>query len=192
MRAIDFAGVCMLLAITSAAGAASDAARVSEASGPAGTRVVEPRDNLSPGDVTRILEAPAAATAGTKTRSIRKVAADEQPPFAALALRIQFERDSADIPQQARPQLDAVAKGIGALAGAPHIQVRGHTDSSGQQAYNDGLSARRAAAVREYLIEHGVSPQWLDAQGAGSREPLDAAAATAAVNRRVEFRRINP
>jgi filamentous hemagglutinin family protein len=125
------------------------------------THVVEPRDSLSAGDVTRILAAPIGVT--TKTRSIRKVPVEDPASSGKFALRIQFERDSAAIPQQARAQLDAVAVGIIALPGVPRIQVRGHTDSSGAQAYNEELSARRADAVRRYLVERGVDTRFLDA-----------------------------
>jgi OOP family OmpA-OmpF porin len=70
------------------------------------------------------------------------------------------------------------------------IAVHGHTDSRGSAAYNKDLSLRRARAVVKYLMDKGVSPSRLEAEGFGPSKPIasndtDAGRAT---NRRVEFK----
>jgi outer membrane protein OmpA-like peptidoglycan-associated protein len=80
---------------------------------------------------------------------------------------------------------------VGAKAN-PHItklRVEGHTDSDGDAASNQVLSEKRAAAVVEWLVNHGVEPQRLRAVGCGSRDPLfpNDSAEHKARNRRTEF-----
>ena len=68
------------------------------------------------------------------------------------------------------------------------ILVVGHTDSVGSEQYNLGLSLRRANAVADYLISHGVSSARLGTEGHGELEPLasNVTADGRARNRRVE------
>lgn len=55
---------------------------------------------------------------------------------------------------------------------APQITVIGHTDRVGKEQDNDDLSLRRAAKVRNTLVELGFEPSIIEAQGRGEREPL--------------------
>lgn len=71
-------------------------------------------------------------------------------------------------------KLDATAQGIlneaaRIINSHPNLQVRllGYTDSIGSDAYNLGLSQRRADSVKAYLVEHGVSPARMIAEGMG-------------------------
>lgn len=68
------------------------------------------------------------------------------------------------------------------------IAVEGHTDSDGSDAYNQSLSERRAAAVREALVAGGVSPASITSRGFGESQPVtsNATAAGKQQNRRVE------
>ncbi|MDH3531412.1 MAG: OmpA family protein [Gammaproteobacteria bacterium] len=70
------------------------------------------------------------------------------------------------------------------------VEVAGHTDSAGAAAYNQGLSERRAATVRDYLLNAGVAAVNLSARGYGEGEPVadNATAEGRARNRRVELR----
>lgn len=54
-----------------------------------------------------------------------------------------------------------------------HVQVEGHTDSSGSAKYNLALSIRRAKAVRDYLVLHGISPSKISIEGFGKDLPLE-------------------
>ncbi|PNP97427.1 OmpA family protein [Moraxella sp. RCAD0137] len=78
--------------------------------------------------------------------------------------------------------------------GETTIVVAGHTDSTGQAAYNQALSERRAAAVRNYLVSQGVSASRIQIVGYGMRQPVDTNATEAgrAKNRRVELTILTP
>ena len=69
------------------------------------------------------------------------------------------------------------------------IEVAGHTDSIGSDAYNDKLSRERAQSVANYLISRGISGQRLIITGAGERYPIASndTEAGRAENRRVEM-----
>ncbi|WP_419592768.1 OmpA family protein [Thiolapillus sp.] len=71
------------------------------------------------------------------------------------------------------------------------VEVIGHTDSIGPAAYNQKLSVRRAQAVKDYLVKHGVDPKRLIVKGKGESEPARSndTEAGRAFNRRVEFKR---
>ncbi len=102
---------------------------------------------------------------------------------------IEFEFDSAVLRPSASPILDAVAK---ALTDNPEIQlveVQGHTDEQGPDAYNLDLSNRRAATVRRYLVDSGIAATRLTSKGYGETDPVDPGHTQAAysINRRVAF-----
>lgn len=99
-----------------------------------------------------------------------------------------FAFDSAELTPAAQQQLQALLSKLNAPAVAL-IRVVGHTDSKGTDAYNQGLSERRASSVAEYLINQGVSPQKVTSQGKGESEPVaDNETETGrAQNRRVEL-----
>jgi outer membrane protein OmpA-like peptidoglycan-associated protein len=67
-------------------------------------------------------------------------------------------------------------------------RIEGHTDSVGSDAYNQGLSQRRADAVKSYLVHQGIDTQRLTSTGNGESSPVgDNGTATGRQqNRRVE------
>ena len=67
--------------------------------------------------------------------------------------------------------------------------IVGHSDSSGDLEMNRALSERRAEAVRAALVERGVAPGQLAAEGVGYLAPLTANSTEEgrAINRRVEL-----
>ncbi len=69
------------------------------------------------------------------------------------------------------------------------LEVEGHTDSVGSDDYNEVLSEQRANAVRDFLIQQGVSPASVTARGLGKSDPVasNATAAGRQMNRRVEM-----
>ncbi len=69
------------------------------------------------------------------------------------------------------------------------IEVAGHTDSKGDESYNLGLSDRRAAAVRDYLISKGIEADRMTSAGYGESRPIatNATDAGRAQNRRTEL-----
>ena len=52
------------------------------------------------------------------------------------------------------------------------VEIRGHTDNEGTDEYNENLSTRRALAVKNFFVKHGVSPKRLLAKGFGKTRPL--------------------
>jgi outer membrane protein OmpA-like peptidoglycan-associated protein len=71
------------------------------------------------------------------------------------------------------------------------VEIQGHTDSRGGYDLNMNLSRRRAETVRQYLIDKGVSPERLTANGYGPDRPIadNRSADGRARNRRVEIHR---
>jgi outer membrane protein OmpA-like peptidoglycan-associated protein len=102
---------------------------------------------------------------------------------------ITFAYDRADVQPQFQPTLNEVAS---VLAQYPktYIDVLGHTDSDGSDAYNQGLSERRASAVAAYLSSHGVQSARIATRGYGKTQPIasNATEEGKAANRRVEIK----
>jgi outer membrane protein OmpA-like peptidoglycan-associated protein len=131
---------------------------------------------------------PATAGAGS---TVTGGTAQPQPAAASVALDIPFEINSSTLRPAAARQISQLAGALGseALAGYRFL-IAGHTDGTGDAAYNRKLSARRADAVRRRLIDAGVAAERLDARGFGEDELLDPAHPNAAANRRVEIRNL--
>ena len=70
-----------------------------------------------------------------------------------------------------------------------HVEVGGHTDSIGSDAYNQKLSVRRAESVKNYLVGKGVEKNRVYTEGKGEKQPVadNKTAEGRAKNRRVEI-----
>jgi outer membrane protein OmpA-like peptidoglycan-associated protein len=103
----------------------------------------------------------------------------------ALVESLSFAFDSAEIAQHHESDLDFVAR---ILAENPEVSLTlaGHTDLAGPGEYNDVLADRRADAVRDALIERGVSEDRLGTAGFGESRPLEMILGPSDMNRRVE------
>lgn len=99
-----------------------------------------------------------------------------------------FDTNKATLRPGARERLAKVA-GIVLAYPDLHLEIDGHTDSTGSDAYNMQLSEARADAVRDYLAKEGVSTNNLIAKGFGKTEPIASNATSAGrqQNRRVEL-----
>lgn len=120
-------------------------------------------------------------------------AAPPPPPPAMkkkLVLRgVNFDYNKANIRGDAKVILDeavATLKEEGSVA----VVAEGHTDSTGSDTYNKGLSLRRANAVRDYLIRGGISASRISVEGMGESKPVASNDTEdgRAQNRRVELR----
>ncbi len=71
-----------------------------------------------------------------------------------------------------------------------NVEVAGHTDSDGSAAYNEGLSARRAQTVYDYLASNGIAEDRMTVRGYGESQPIadNSTAVGKAQNRRVVLR----
>lgn len=136
--------------------------------------------------------------AGTPCPGVRRVTTqvepvdppepEAEPPLATYT--VLFDFDSARL----RPEADAVLAPLLAMLQADpdlRIEIEGHTCSIGTDAYNQGLSQRRAQAVVEWLVARGISRDRIRAAGRGESEPAvsNDTEPGRRQNRRVEVRR---
>ena len=105
---------------------------------------------------------------------------------------LKFEFDKAELRPEDRELLSRVA-GILMTSHDYTVSVNGHTDDVGSEAYNQGLSERRAEAVRSYLVKAGLPAEIFTVQGHGKTLPLvrGSSEAARAKNRRVELGIVN-
>ena len=110
------------------------------------------------------------------------VAARDKVEVAAVEVVLQsvrleadtlFEFDSNELTADGTRLLDDMAASLTA-AGLQEqkLQITGYADRIGEDDYNLGLSQRRAAAVRDYLISKGVLPDYIEADGLGTANPV--------------------
>ena len=105
---------------------------------------------------------------------------------------LKFESDKAELRPQDKELLSRIA-GILLTSQDYTISVNGHTDDVGSDTYNQGLSERRAQAVRDYLVKAGLPADILDVEGHGKALPLvnGTSDKARAQNRRVELGIVN-
>ena len=99
-----------------------------------------------------------------------------------------FDFDKATLRPENRETLSRIA-GILLASDGYRLFVDGHTDDQGPSRYNQELSERRARAVRDYLVNAGVSAEVIETKGFGKTQPLAKASTpeARAQNRRVEI-----
>jgi outer membrane protein OmpA-like peptidoglycan-associated protein len=106
-----------------------------------------------------------------------------------------FDFDQAVLKPEGKAAIDSQVVGkLSQMQKLEVVLVTGHTDRLGSDAYNQGLSERRANAVRDYLISKGIPADKITAVGMGEKQPVVQCAqknrkeliACLAPNRRVE------
>jgi len=99
-----------------------------------------------------------------------------------------FKTGSFELLPGARERLAKIS-GIVLAYPSLHLQVEGHTDSVGSDEYNQQLSQKRAGAVRDYLVQQGISESAIEARGFGKTDPVasNETAEGRQQNRRVEM-----
>jgi outer membrane protein OmpA-like peptidoglycan-associated protein len=99
-----------------------------------------------------------------------------------------FSHDGASISNELQRQLSAVVESLKGIT-YQNVTVLGHTDSSGQLAYNNRLSQQRAEQVMAFLQQQGLAAEQLLAEGRGPSEPIadNKTSQGRAANRRVEI-----
>ncbi len=104
---------------------------------------------------------------------------------------ILFDFDKSDIKAESYPILDEVMDYLDDHTDIK-VEIQGHTDSIGTAAYNMGLSNRRAASVKKYLVDKGIETTRLEPMGFGLTRPVapNDSEENRAKNRRVEFKPI--
>ena len=107
----------------------------------------------------------------------------------AAVYGIYFDHDSADIKQESKPSLQAIADML-TNNSSLKLYVVGHTDMTGKFEYNVALSLRRADAVVQALVnEYGIAAERLAGKGAGPLCPIGSNKNESGrkLNRRVEL-----
>ncbi|MFJ3075576.1 OmpA family protein [Pseudomonas sp. NPDC087029] len=110
--------------------------------------------------------------------------------------QIGFPGAGIDLDAAARARLDLVVEYLKADPTVNHIELNGHSDNSGNRLTNRDTSRRRALAVADYLVAHGIAEDQITVRFHGERYPLvkNNSAANRARNRRVniELDRVTP
>jgi outer membrane protein OmpA-like peptidoglycan-associated protein len=113
---------------------------------------------------------------------------EERGLVVTLSGSVLFRSAKSTLLPSAQVKLDQVAKALLSVR-ERNLIVEGHTDSQGSESYNQGLSQRRADAVRDYLVQRGYPADRIQARGKGKGSPIadNASPEGRANNRRVEI-----
>jgi len=127
--------------------------------------------------------------ATNKTITLKPARATFAGDRITLADKVYFTLGAATLEPRSHSLLDEVADVLLDRPEVKELRIQGHTDTQGAASANLALSQARADAVRDYLIEAGVEPARLVAEGFGETQPLDRSNTDEAhdKNRRVEF-----
>lgn len=109
------------------------------------------------------------------------------PQRGSITLQgVNFELNSAELTAGSRPILAGIASDLKRLPRL-RVEMQGHTDSSGSDQHNLGLSQRRADSVRMFLVGEGVAAPQVTSRGYGETQPIadNNTAPGRAINRRV-------
>lgn len=101
----------------------------------------------------------------------RPAPAAEPPPPPRLEVVVEFDFDSSALRADQRPELDRVVRFMREHRDA-RARLEGHTDNRGSEDYNQGLSERRADAVRGHLLAAGIDRDRITTVGRGERQPV--------------------
>jgi peptidoglycan-associated lipoprotein len=94
----------------------------------------------------------------------------EQDFVTNVGDRVYFIVDQSNLTPEAQDTLSKQAQWLQQYP-AVTIQVEGHSDERGTREYNIALSARRATATREFLIQHGISGKRISSIAYGKERP---------------------
>jgi OOP family OmpA-OmpF porin len=105
---------------------------------------------------------------------------------------IQFGTNQSSINDKSSKELDEIVKIMKENKGLK-LEIQGHTDSRGNEAYNYKLSQKRADSVKKYISEKGIDSERLLSKGYGPSQPIapNETKDGRLLNRRVEFKPFN-
>lgn len=106
---------------------------------------------------------------------------------------VNFDFDSSRLTDDSKNILNSVSDTLKEYSQVK-VEVDGHTDDQGTEAYNMKLSERRAKSVKGYLVERGVDGGRMDTKGFGKTQPIAPGTSeeARAQNRRVELKAEQP
>jgi outer membrane protein OmpA-like peptidoglycan-associated protein len=104
--------------------------------------------------------------------------------------QVHFQTGSATILPDSFPMLQEIVLLLKANPDIHRMRIEGHTDNRGAAEMNLDLSKRRAASVRQWLVDHGIDSGRLESEGYGLTRPIASNDTDEgrALNRRVEFK----
>lgn len=122
----------------------------------------------------------------TTIQLLRVIKDKESTPI--VLRNIFFVTGSADLLPASYPELE-ILKGYLLDHPSMRIEIRGHTDNTGEETFNQNLSMARAKVVHDYLLQQGVPAVRLSYKGYGSNRPVAENNTTSGrtLNRRTEF-----
>jgi outer membrane protein OmpA-like peptidoglycan-associated protein len=131
---------------------------------------------------------PASAQAGAPSPST----CDAFMAALLASSTIEFDKSSATVRPANAQLIDGIVRIASTCPGGLHIE--GHTDNAGTPEMNAALSRQRANAVRDALIQRGIDPDRISADGYGAARPIadNGDEAGRARNRRIEVRVVPP
>ncbi|CNE52539.1 putative lipoprotein [Yersinia rohdei] len=103
-----------------------------------------------------------------------------------LANKVLFDTDIRELNSTGKQTVESIGRALHNV-GINHLRVDGHTDSTGEDGYNQQLSYQRAAAVADSLSASGIPRARIDVRGRGELEP---AADNKTAQGRAENRRV--
>ncbi len=104
---------------------------------------------------------------------VRPVSESRRELVFELGADVLFDFDRAELRPEADPVLGALLEQVRATLRKPRFSVEGHTDAKGEEAYNQKLSERRAASVRDWLMRKGgVAAAAIATRGWGETRPV--------------------
>lgn len=105
----------------------------------------------------------------------RPVAAAPKPKVRTVTLQSDalFAFNSAFFKREGQPgDLEKLAQRARDLSSVEAVHIVGHTDNIGSSAYNQRLSERRAASMRDFFVKSGIDPAKITIMGMGERSPV--------------------
>ena len=105
-----------------------------------------------------------------QVRSIfgKAFAVEPDPPLNFL---LYFNSETTTLTEESAEQLPEILEAIDSRR-VPDLSVVGHTDTAGDEAYNNDLARRRADAIRDEIVRLGVDPALVEVTSFGEADPL--------------------
>jgi outer membrane protein OmpA-like peptidoglycan-associated protein len=132
-------------------------------------------------------EAMPATSPVLESLTFAKVTSDAIGTVITVPAALIFNAGKDGLSKESKARLDEIATGL--KERREKISVEVHTDSTGSHVANQQLSAKRARAVKDYLISKGIEAGRVEAHGLGDTRPLveNDSAKNRATNRRLEI-----
>jgi OOP family OmpA-OmpF porin len=151
------------------------------------TRVAPESAQPAPPAVVPVPSVPSASSTGLAPDESNEAQKDVRSEKVTLDTDTYFDFDKATLKPEGRSRLDELANRLSSMR-LEVVVATGHTDSVGTKKYNQGLSLRRAQAVKTFLEEKGLPVEKIFTTGKGEAQPIatNKSRAGRAKNRRVE------